>query len=125
MTDLKKQLRPEIPSIKKTEYASFEEQFQNEVLRPIIKLQHELILSCFAHVLERNKIQIHELDLTQKTRILQKLFKTDLHLKSELRGLVVGLFTLAEYNAYLSHSSALNRRIYTMIQERVASVYLT
>jgi hypothetical protein len=124
MSEPKKQLRPLISSIKKTEYASLEEKFQNEVLRPILKLQHEFIISCFEHFLILNKVQFNELSSIQKADVIQKLFKTDLRLKMELRSLIIGLFTYEEYKAYLIHSSRLNKRIYSMIQKRVESVYL-
>lgn len=124
MSDLKKQLRPEISNIKETENSSIEESFQNEVLRPIIKLQHELIMTCFAHFLILNKVQFNALNTFQQTELIQKLFKADMRLKTELRGLIIGLFTLEEYKAYLSQSSQLNKRIYAMIQKRVESVYL-
>jgi hypothetical protein len=124
MSEPKKQLRPLITSIKKTEYASLEEKFQNEVLRPILKLQHEFIISCFEHFLILNKVQFNELSSIQKADVIQKLFKTDLRLKMELRSLIIGLFTYEEYKAYLIHSSRLNKRIYSMIIKRVESVYL-
>ena len=124
MSEPKKQLRPLITSIKKKEYASLEEKFQNEVLRPILKLQHEFIISCFEHFLILNKVQFNELSSIQKADVIQKLFKTDLRLKMELRSLIIGLFTYEEYKAYLIHSSRLNKRIYSMIQKRVESVYL-
>ena len=124
MSEPKKQLRPLITSIKKTEYASLEEKFQNEVLRPILKLQHEFIIICFEHFLILNKVQFNELSSIQKADVIQKLFKTDLRLKMELRSLIIGLFTYEEYKAYLIHSSRLNKRIYSMIQKRVESVYL-
>jgi hypothetical protein len=124
MSEPKKQLRPLISSIKKTEYASLEEKFQNEVLRPILKLQHEFIISCFEHFLILNKVRFNELSSIQKADVIQKLFKTDLRLKMELRSLIIGLFTYEEYKAYLIHSSRLNKRIYSMIQKRVESVLL-
>ena len=58
MENPKKQLRPEILSIIKTENFSALEKFQNEILRPIIKLQHDLILTRFEHYLKQNKINI-------------------------------------------------------------------
>ncbi|MFT4679555.1 MAG: hypothetical protein ACI84C_001103 [Flavobacteriales bacterium] len=124
MTDLKKQLRPEIPSIVKTENFSAEEKFQNEVLRPIIKLQHELILSCFEHHLKQNKVKLDNLEKIQKAGLIQKLFKSNTQFKTEFRGLIIGLFTLEEYNEYLGLSSQLNKRISNMIQQRIESCYI-
>ena len=124
MIDLKKQMRPEISSIIKTENFSAEEKFQNEVLRPIIKLQHDLILSYFEHYLKQNKVKMNELNNTQKTHLAHKLFKTNTRLKTELRGLIIGLFTLEEYKEYLNLSSQLNKRMNNMIQQRIASCYV-
>jgi hypothetical protein len=124
MTDLKKQIRPEIPSITASENYSVEERFQNEVLRPIIKLQHDLILACFAHYLTQKKVKLDELNDAEKANLTRKLFKTDSRLRNELRGLITGLFTLEEYKEYLGLSSALNKRISTMIHQRIDSCYI-
>lgn len=123
MTDLKKQIRPEISSIIKSENFNTEEKFQNEVLRPIIKLQHDLILSYFEHYLERNKVKMNELGFAQKIELTKKTFKTDTRLKTELRGLIIGLFTVEEYKEYLGLSSQLNKRINNMIHQRIDSCY--
>ncbi|MFT5019936.1 MAG: hypothetical protein ACI9CU_001328, partial [Polaribacter sp.] len=60
MSDLKKQLRPAIPSILKKENISVEEEFQNQILRPIIKLQNDLILNCFEDYLKRKKVGLQK-----------------------------------------------------------------
>jgi|TARA_B110000285_G_scaffold9194_1_gene9325 hypothetical protein len=119
MENPKKQLRPEILSIIKTENFSALEKFQNETLRPIIKLQHDLILTRFEHYLKQNKINIIELNKTQKTDLMNKLFKSDTRLKNDFRGLIIGLFTLEEYKEYLTISSQLNKRINNMIRQKL------
>jgi flagellar biosynthesis regulator FlaF len=124
MSDLKKQLRPEIPSIIKKDNISVEEKFQNEVLRPIIKLQNDLIASCFQHYLKRKKVDFQKFTNDQTAGFIHKLFKSDTQLKTDLRSLIIGLFTLEEYQAYLTLSAQLNRRINSMIQERVTSYYI-
>ena len=124
MSDLKKQLRPAIPSIIKKENISVDEKFQNEVLRPIIKLQNNLISSCFEHYLKRKKVDLQKFTDDQTTAFIHKLFKTDTQLKTDLRSLIIGLFTLEEYQEYLTMSAQLNRRINSMIQERVTSFYI-
>ena len=124
MTDLKTQLRPEISSINKTENFSIEEEFQNEVLRPIIKLQNDLIFICFEYFLKLNKVKFSELNTSEKAGLIQKLFKVDMRLKSELRSLIIGLFTFQEYKDYLNHASKMNKRINSIIQKRVESFYL-
>jgi hypothetical protein len=123
MSDLKKQLRPSIPSIVQKSDISLEEKFQNEVLRPIIKLQNDLVLICFEHYLKRKKVELKKFTDDQITALIHKLFRSDTQLKSDLRSLIIGLFTVEEYREYLIISAQLNRRINSMIQERVGSFY--
>ena len=123
MPDLKKQIRPAIPSIVEKEQISVEEKFQNEVLRPIIKLQNELILSCFEYYLRRVKVDIQKFNDVQKTDFIEKSFKRDAQLKAALRSLIIGLFTLEEYKDYLNMTSQLNKRINSIIQKRVSSAF--
>ncbi|MGY8953736.1 MAG: glyoxalase [Flavobacteriales bacterium] len=124
MLDIKKQIRPMIFSIKDTGTTSIEEKFQNTVLRPIIKLQHELILCYFEQFLKRKKSKLKELSDLQKTEVIQNMFSRDIQLKTDLRGLIIGLFTLEEYQQYLNLSSQLNKRINAIIQQRVKSCYI-
>ncbi len=124
MSDLKKQLRPEISSIVLTENFSLEEKFQNEVLRPIIKLQHDIILCCFEHYLQQNKGSIEALTPVQTEEYIANIFKTSARLKTELRGLIIGQFTLEEYKNYIGIPSQLNRRMNNMILQRIVSCYV-
>ena len=124
MIDQKKQLRSTIPSIVIQENFSEEEKFQNNILRPIIKLQHNLILSYFEHYLKQNKVNFHELNSTKKKAVTLRLFKTDARFKIEMRGLIIGLLTIDEFEEYLRHSPYINKRINNMIEERVNSCYI-
>ena len=48
-------LRPEIPSARVSENMSLDEQFQNRTLRPIAKLQDELLLEVFRNYTKKHK----------------------------------------------------------------------
>ncbi|MDA9003653.1 hypothetical protein N9J06_00960 [Flavobacteriales bacterium] len=121
MSDLKHKMRPEIPSINLDRSSSEVELFQNKVLRPIIKLQHELIMCCFSDFITQNKVLLNEYNEEKKKIYLQKLFKTNTVLKTELRGLIIGLFTLEEYKHFLSIKPMVIKRINTIIQNRITS----
>tara|TARA_B110000285_G_scaffold23142_1_gene22308 strand:- start:201 stop:578 length:378 start_codon:yes stop_codon:yes gene_type:complete len=123
MTDQKKQIRPTIPSISIQNNFSEEEKFQNNILRPIIKLQHNLILSYFEEYIKRDKININELDQARMKALIQKLFKSNNRLKIELRGLIIGLFTIDEFKEYSNQSSKINKRINNIIEQRIISFY--
>jgi hypothetical protein len=114
-------MRPEIPSINLDRSSSEVELFQNKVLRPIIKLQHELIMCCFSDFIAQNKVLLNEYNEEKKKIYLQKLFKTNTVLKTELRSLIIGLFTLEEYKHFLSIKPMVIKRINTIIQNRITS----
>ena len=119
MTTSKKQIRPSINSIIVTDNISDVERFQNEVFRPIIKLQHELIICCFQHYLKKHKISLEELDFLKKTKLIHKILKSDTQLKKELRGLIIGMVTIDEYQEYIKMYSELNKRINNMILQKL------
>lgn len=121
MSDLKHKMRPQIPSINLDRSSSEVELFQNKVLRPIIKLQHELIMCCFSNFISQNKVLLNEYNEEKKKFYLQKLFKTNTVLKTELRSLIIGLFTLEEYKHFLSIKPMVIKRINTIIQNRITS----
>ncbi len=120
----KQSIRPEIPSIGSQEDASKEERFQNEVLRPILKLQHDVILAYFHHYLDRTKRSLNGLSGFEKKELISKAFSKDVSLKLELRGMILGLLTKDEYLLYSEMSGTLNKRINNMLQERIQSVFL-
>lgn len=124
MSDLKKQIRPALPALLKKENMSVDELFQNSVMRPIIKLQNDLIISHFEHYLKRNKVIWQDYSETQKKVFLQKSFNRDVQLKVGLRSVIIGLFTLEEYKQYLKNESQLNRRINVIIEKRVTDYFV-
>ena len=121
MTNTKQSIRPIIHTIGSQENASEEERFQNEVLRPIIKMQHDLIMAYFQNYLVRTKLDFNLFTGFKKKEAVSKVFSKDNQFKMELRGMITGHFTLKEYQNYLGMASTLNKRINNMIEERVIS----
>ena len=121
MINSKKSIRPIIETIGSQENSSEEERFQNETLRPIIKMQHKLLLAFFRNYLLKKKLEFDALSPFKKKEVIANMFSKDLQFKMEVRGLIIGHLTLEEYQRYLSHSSTLNKRISNMIQERLVS----
>lgn len=124
MTASKQSIRPEILSIGPQDDASIEERFQNEVLRPILKLQHDVILAYFYHYLERTKRSLVGLSGFEKKALIAGVFAKDLSLKLELRGMVLGLLTKEEFETYTTIADSTNKRIVNMLQERIQSTVL-
>jgi hypothetical protein len=123
MTCTKQNIRPIIHTIGSQENASPEERFQNEVLRPILKMQHELIISYFNNYLIRMKLDFNLLTGFKKKEIISSTFSKNNQFKTELRGMIIGQLTVDEYQKYLPIASSLNKRISNMLQERIISTF--
>ncbi len=114
-------LRPQIHTIKTMNDMSDIEIFQNEVIRPILKYQNDLIVQySISKALNRNS-KFGSLITIEKERFLEKVILKDNKIKQELTGMVIGLFTTEELNIYLSKESEYKRRINSMVKERIFS----
>tara|TARA_B110000902_G_scaffold61377_1_gene72404 strand:- start:217 stop:594 length:378 start_codon:yes stop_codon:yes gene_type:complete len=122
-TEELQKLRPKIKSIQQDLSTLDLEQFQNDKLRPILKLQHEILLALFQSSLSRNKVPFTELKAEEKRSKLNQLFQKDLSFKNQSIGAVIGMLTVDEYTVYTKDMSAHNRRIITMLKQRIMSTY--
>jgi hypothetical protein len=104
-----------------TDQSTVEEQFQNEVLRPILKLQNELIILSFQNYLSVNKIKFNSFTVDKKVALIEKSIHKDSKLREILKGIIIGLFTSTEYSLYSTNSSNFNKRIISMLIERLQS----
>jgi hypothetical protein len=121
MTKDKVSIRPRIEFIGSVENTSQEENFQNLTLRPILKMQHDLLVAFFENHLQRTKVDFSTLSSFQKTELISNIFTNDIRFKVELRGLIVGHFTLNEYEDYQKMPTNINKRMIAMIKERILS----
>ena len=122
MIDNKKHIRPTIGNIATLDYTSDEEKFQNTTLRPIIKMQHDLLVAFFNHYVASKKIAFAQLDGIKKKETLEGIFKTDHQFKTEIRGLIIGQFTVEEFDEYAANTTAFNKRIIAIIKQRLLSI---
>lgn len=113
-----KEFRGETIGIVTTQTLS-EELFQNEVLRPILKLQNHLFVASFNNYILKNKIDFYTHTIEKKATILENVIQKDIKFRNLLKGMVIGLFTLEEYTLYIKNSSNLNKRIMFMLTERL------
>jgi len=116
-------LRPEIPSIERLVGMTDVEKFQNDVIRPILKYQHDVIVGyAISKAVDRNS-KFPNLTTIEKERYLDKVTLKDSKIKQALNGMVIGLMTIEEMNKYLAIESEYKRRINTMIRERIVSTF--
>jgi hypothetical protein len=96
------------------------EHFQNTVLRPIIKFQHHLILSRMTQHSSYVPAKLEVLTDAQFLQAIRAMLQSNLPLRNQLIGVVLGLFTMPEFEVYSLHNTELNRRIIQIIAQRVS-----
>lgn len=95
------------------------EAFQNSVLRPIIKMQHTLLVAFFKSYLNKRKVDFSALSEQKKRAKIKSVLERDLQFKNQILGAILGHFSLDEYEVYQSNSSEFNRRIKQIITKRL------
>ena len=100
---------------------SSEEYLQNQILRPILKLQNDLFIEIFKNYILKSKANFESFTLDKKMQFIENSIQNDMKFRSLLIGIVVGLFTIDDYILYSQNASALNKRIATMLIERLKS----
>ena len=100
---------------------SVEELFQNQTLRPILKLQNELYIGLFINYILKNKAQFSQFTVEKKLDYIENSILNDNKFRNLLIGTTIGLLQIEEYKLYSKNASALNKRIITMLIERLKS----
>jgi hypothetical protein len=104
-----------------TAQSSSEETFQNQVLRQILKLQNDLFVATFENYINKNKRDFYTLSIEKKLFLIENAIQKDIKLRNVLKGMVIALFSLEEYQTYILNSSNLNKRMMNMLIERLKS----
>jgi hypothetical protein len=100
---------------------SEEELFQNQILRPILKLQNDLYVEIFKYYIIKNKLPFGEFLIDKKLVYIEKTILNDNKFRNLLIGITIGFLKIEEYKLYSKNASALNKRIITMLIERLKS----
>ena len=114
-----KRIRPQIKKTKTFSQMGVEERFQNETLRPILKLQNPLLLAVFKNYIEKYKGVFYELSIEKRLAYIENALCKNQKFRNAVKGMIIGHFTVAEYIAYSSRSSALNKRMMQMVMTRL------
>lgn len=97
------------------------ENFQNQTLRPILKLQNDIYLALFHAYSVRQKTDLGALGKDKKRIFIEQSLQKDSALKNTFIGITIGMFTPEELEIYSLESREYNRRIVTMLVERIKS----
>ena len=98
-----------------------EEYFQNNTLRPILKLQNELLIEVFKNYATKQKNTFFDLSPEKKEKYIENAIQKDLKFRNSLKGMIIGLFSVEEYQEYIKNSSNLNKRMMNLLIERLKS----
>lgn len=94
------------------------EQFQNEVIRPILKLQNDVLVLIFNNYTKTQQITLS--DNLDKLRVqVRDICSKDISLKNQLIGMTIGMLETDELANYQIHQSEYNKRISQMIAQRL------
>ena len=116
-----KRIRPQIKKTITFSQISDDERFQNETLRPILKLQNPLLVAVFKNYIEKYKGVFYELSVEKRLAYIENALFKNQKFRNAVKGMIIGHFTVAEYEEYCSRSSALNKRMMQMVLTRLQS----
>ena len=111
-------IRP-VLNLKKSSQITDEESFQNETLRPIIKLQSLILIETYKNYISKHKNVFYELSNEKKLDYIENSINKNQKFRNLLKGMITGLFTIEEYHIYKKNSSSLNKRMMNIILKRL------
>jgi hypothetical protein len=111
-------IRPVI-NLKKSSQITDEESFQNDTLRPIIKLQSPVLIETYRNYIIKHKNVFYELSNEKKLDYIENSINKNQKFRNLLKGMIIGLFTIEEYHIYKKNSSSLNKRMMNIILKRL------
>lgn len=101
--------------------SSADEIFQNQTIRPILKLQNDLFIAVFINYVNKNKADFYTYTVEKKLQTIENSIQKDIKFRNSLKGIVMALFTVEEYETYIKNSSDLNKRMMNLLIDRLKS----
>ena len=111
-------IRP-VLNLKKSSQITDEESFQNDTLRPIIKLQSPVLIETYRNYIIKYKNVFYELSNEKKLDYIENSINKNQKFRNLLKGMIIGLFTIEEYHIYKKNSSSLNKRMMNIVLKRL------
>jgi len=96
--------------------------FQNDTLRPILKMQHHLILALAQGTKGFDQLQHHYKTEEEYINLIIHFISRQAELRHQLIGIIIGQFTMTEWEYYSVHKAEIKKRIVHMAAQRIASV---
>ena len=115
---MNKKERPIIKNLIKKHTTEIES-FQNTIVRPIIKMQHPLLVASFKNYLEKRKVDLQSCSDLEINNKIKSIYNKDISYRNISLGLIIGHFSTSEFSYYINYSSEINKRIIKIIHQRV------
>jgi hypothetical protein len=115
---MNKKERPIIKDLVKKHTTEIES-FQNTIVRPIIKMQHPLLVASFKNYLEKRKVDLQSCSDLEINNKIKLIYNKDISYRNISLGLIIGHFSTSEFSYYINYSSEINKRIIKIIHQRV------
>ncbi|CAI8156604.1 MAG: Uncharacterised protein [Bacteroidota bacterium] len=112
-------IRPEIKKHQTFDTMSDEERFQNATIRPILKLQNPLLVAAFINYANKHKGVFYELSIEKRMQYIETAVCKDQKFRNSLKGMLIGQFTVEEYQLYITNSSKHNKRMMNLVIARL------
>lgn len=109
--------RPNIPNIVFENTLSIEK-FQNQTLRPIIKMKDEVLLLMITEALISKNKNYQNLTQPEKILWIKNTITKDLKLNHLLKGIILGNLHIDELYFYQKHQKECSKRMIQIITER-------
>ena len=95
------------------------EKFQNEAIRPIIKMQHNLLIIVFQNYLKQRKIDFTNLKKEKQKERINIILIKDVVFKNIILGSIIGHFSEEELIFYTKNTAELKKRIIQITKQRL------
>lgn len=93
--------------------------FQVNTLRPILKMQHDLIIEIFKSYLKEVRQDFSQHSERQQRDFIEQALVKQASLKFTLLGVIVGHFTSEEYGFYQKNQKDILKRLVRFLSKRI------
>jgi hypothetical protein len=69
----------------------------------------------------KHKNVFYDLTIEKRLDYIENAIHKDMKFRNSLKGIIIGQFTLEEFEIYIKNSSALNKRMMDIVKERLKS----
>ena len=115
---MSKKVRPVLKKLINSNTSDLE-RFQNEVLRPIIKMQNNLLITFFKNYIKNRKIEFNKLGVEFQEKRINSILTKDINFKNILIGSIIGHLEENEIEIYFKSKTEINKRIIQIIKQKL------